>query len=267
MRLKGRKKVFSVIYIFLAVIVVTFFAKDVFMYTVTEVSQLIYPIQSKIYFFGKKAKESTETVLNYKELLEENSNLKKELTEKSLVEEKYEKLLKENVRLRDLLKMKSEFKYSFRVGKISFQQARELYESFAIDLGSKDGIKKNMPILYKDILIGRVEKVLDDYSIVQMITFQDSVVSTRTKSNTLGIVKGNRGDELVFEPVSAHEAKINIGEKIYTSGISDIYPKDIYVGEVSDVRDKYGDEKEYIIKEPFNILDINEVIVLTEVES
>ncbi|MGL4424748.1 MAG: rod shape-determining protein MreC [Cetobacterium sp.] len=263
---KKKNKVLNIIYIFAIVMVVVFFAKDVFKYTMTEMEELLLPIQSKIYFLGKKAKESTETVINYKELITENTELKKTITEKSLIQEKNQRLLEENSRLRELLEMKETFKFKFKVGKISFQQTREMYESFAINIGSKDGIQKNMPVLFKETLVGRVEKVFKNYSIVQMITFQDSIVSATAGGNTVGIIKGNRSDQLIFEPVSTHEAQLNVGDKISTSGISDIYPKGLSIAEITEIKKKYENNVEYFVKLPFNLTDINEIIVLTEVE-
>lgn len=264
----GRKKskVLNIIYVFIILMVVVFFAKDVFMYTMTEIEEILLPFQSRIYFLGKKAKESTESVINYKELLNENNKLKHTLVEKSLVEEKNQKLLEENDRLRELLNMKDHFKFNFKVGKISFQQTREMYESFAINIGEADGIEKNMPVLFNESLIGKVEKVFKNYSIVQMITFQNSIVSANAAGNTVGIVKGNRSDELIFEPVSFHEAQLAVGDKVYTSGISDIYPKGLYIGEVCEIKKKYENNVEYLVKLPFNIMDMNEIIVLTEVD-
>ncbi|MGL5355412.1 MAG: rod shape-determining protein MreC, partial [Cetobacterium sp.] len=129
-----------------------------------------------------------------------------------------------------------------------------------------DGIQKNMPVLFKETLVGRVEKVFKNYSIVQMITFQDSIVSATAGGNTVGIIKGNRSDQLIFEPVSTHEAQLNVGDKISTSGISDIYPKGLSIAEVTEIKKKYENNVEYFVKLPFNLTDINEVIVLTEVE-
>ncbi|MGL5000002.1 MAG: rod shape-determining protein MreC [Cetobacterium sp.] len=263
---KKKKKVLNIIYLFIIIMVIVFFAKDVFRYTMTEIEELLLPIQSKIYFLGKKAKESTETVINYKELVNENTELKNIITEKSLIGEKNQRLLEENNRLRELLEMKESFKFKFKVGKISFQQTREMYESFAINIGEKDGIQKNMPVLFKESLIGRVEKVFKNYSVVQMITFQESIVSATAAGNSIGIIKGNRSEQLTFEPVSFHESQLKTGDKIFTSGISDIYPKGLSIGEISDVKVKYENNVEYIVKLPFNVVDINEVIVLTEVE-
>ena len=82
---KKKNKVLNIIYIFIILMVVVFFAKDVFMYTMTEIEELFLPLQSRVYFLGKKAKESTESVINYKELLNENNKLKHTLAEKSLI--------------------------------------------------------------------------------------------------------------------------------------------------------------------------------------
>lgn len=196
----------------------------------------------------------------------ENDKLKHLIVQKSLVEKENQKLLNENERLRRLLELKGSFKFKFKVAKINFQQTREMYESFAINLGRIDGIKENMPVLNNNYLIGKIESVYDNYSIVQMITYQNSVVSASINKDIIGVVKGDRGDELVFEPVSFYEAKLNIGDKVFTSGISDIYPKDIYIGDIYKMVKKYGDTMEYFIKLPFNINDVYEVIVLTEVE-
>ena len=132
----GKKKngVLNIIYLLIIIMVIVFFAKDVFMYTMTEVEEFLLPFQSRIYFLGKTAKESTESVINYKELVSENSKLKHTIAEKSLVEEKNQRLLEENTRLRDLLEMKEHFKFKFKVGKISFQQTREMHQSLAINI-------------------------------------------------------------------------------------------------------------------------------------
>lgn len=251
-------------YFIVILAIIVFFSRDIFIYTLNKIEVFLFPIQEKIYSFGKKAKEGTENVLNYKELLAENLKMKEIINEKSLVEEKNLKLEEENKRLRELLNLKGSFQFNFRVAKVSFRQTRELYESFTINLGSKDGITKNLPVLYKDILIGRVEKVMEKYSLVQMITFQDSIVSATANGDVLGVIKGNRSEELTFEPISMHEAQLTVGSKIYTSGVSDIYPKGIYLGEITDIKKKYGNNVEYIVKLPFDIMDINEVILLTE---
>lgn len=262
---KKKHKLTNIIYIFIIILVIVFFAKDVFNYTVSGVEEIFLPIQSRIYFLSKKAKESTESVINYKEILSENSKLKDDLVLKSLVEEKNNRLLEENKRLRELLEMKDHFKFKFKVGKISFQQTREMYESFAINIGQDEEIGKNMPVLFNETLIGKVEKTFKNYSIVQMITFQDSIVSASI-GDMIGIVKGNRSNELTFEPVSLYEADIKVGDKVYTSGVSDIYPKGLYIGEITEIRQKYETTFEYIIKESFNVIDMNEIIVLNEVD-
>lgn len=260
---KNKKKTREIIYILIGIVFIALFAKEFFLYSLNRIEAIFYPVQSTIYSITKKAQKNKENIINYKDLINENEMLKKSLIEKSLLEESNEKFSEENERLRKILNMKESFKYKFVVGEISFQQTRELYESFTINLGEKDGIKKNMPILSNEILIGKIEKVFEKHSVVQMLTFQDSTVSSLANEKVLGVTKGQRNDELIFEPVSFYEVKLEKGDKIYTSGISNIYPKGLYIGEISEIRKKYGDINQYIVKFPVNVIDIREVIVIT----
>jgi len=59
------------------------------------------------------------------------------------------------------------------------------------------------------------------------------------------------------------DAKISVGDRIYTSGIGQLYPKDYFIGVVAKVETK----KENLFKRidlvlPFNVFELNEVIVI-----
>ena len=99
---------------------------------------------------------------------------------------------------------------------------------------------------------------------VDMITGENFNISALTENNMLGIAKGsNEGNgELYFEP-NTFENTIKSGEKVYTSGISDIYPKGLYIGYISDINE---DESEIFrsikIKTDIDVLNLNEVLVI-----
>lgn len=263
MKVNRNKKFIRIVYILIALILIVIFARRVMGGAMGILKNIINPVQSSIYSLGKNAKDKTQKVLDYKRLVNVETELEKIQNEKAITDEKVKLLMDENKRLRELLNLKGEFAYNFKIGRIDFMQSRELYESFTIDLGKNDGIKRNMPVLYRNSLIGRVKEVGRYGSQIQMITYQDSSVSAVANGNIIGLIKGNRDDELVFEPELAHKTNLQKGAKIYTSGISDIYPKGLYIGEISEVRKVKNDIK-YIVKLPLNVLDINEVIVLTK---
>lgn len=264
MKFKGNKKKIEIIYVVLIVFVLMFLGKGAFKYFNNSLNRIFYPIQAKIYSMGESVKEKIDSIQKYHVLLQENSKLKEELSEKTILSEQIKYLRDENRRLRKLLGIKGEFAYDFKIGKVSFHQVRELYESFSISLGKEDGIRKNMVVLSGKNLIGRVDQVMNNYSIVQMITDQDSVVSVLDQNNILGVVRGNRNGDLYFEPTSNYEVDLKVGDKVYTSGVSDIYPKGLYVGYVSEVDKNEKDPlKKYKVKTEVDVFDLNEIIVIT----
>ncbi|MBC2856596.1 rod shape-determining protein MreC [Cetobacterium sp. 2A] len=260
---RGNKKSSEILYIIIAITIMAFVLKGVVKYFNEQISDALLPLQSKIYLTGEDLKNKIENIKSYNKTYEENSDLRKQVSEKQMLEEETKYLREENRRLRELLAIKGEFNYNFKIGKVSFHQVRELYESFSISLGSENGMKKNMVVLSGKNLIGKVDKVINNYSTVQMITDQEVVVSVLTENNLLGIVRGDRSNQLFFEPSSMYEVELKVGDKVYTSGVSDIYPKGIYVGYISEVNeDEKNPMKKYKVGSEIDIFDLNEVIIM-----
>ena len=157
-----------------------------------------------------------------------------------------------------------EKKLNIKVAKVNFRNPNNIYERFYIDLGKKDGIKKNYIVLAGENLIGKIGKVYDDYSIVDMITGENYSVSSLTENNNLGIVRGsNEGDGTLYFEANTFQENISVGEKIYTSGISEIYPKGIYLGKVSEVIENGAEVlKSVKVESGIDILNLAEVLIL-----
>ena len=189
-------------------------------------SYIVFPVQRKIYQIGNYVKETKEAVISYQRVLEENRELKNEHIKYEMLVSYNKRLQEENKRLRDILGIKEEKKINLRVAKINFRNPSNLYVRFYINQGKKDGIKKNMIVLSGETLIGKIGRVYDDYSIVDMVTSENFNVSAMTESQMLGIIKGSDEDDgtLYFE-ANTFQNSIVVGEKVYTSGISEIYPK------------------------------------------
>ncbi|WP_294703650.1 rod shape-determining protein MreC [uncultured Fusobacterium sp.] len=228
------------------------------------ISYVVFPIQRQIYKIGNFFKESSEAVVSYKAILEENRTLKNEYVKYDMLLMYNKELSEENERLREILKMKEEKKLNIKVAKVNFRNPNNIYERFYIDLGKKDGIKKNYIVLAGENLIGKIGKVYDDYSIVDMITGENYSVSSLTENNNLGIVRGsNEGDGTLYFEANTFQENISVGEKIYTSGISEIYPKGIYLGKVSEVIENGAEVlKSVKVESGIDILNLAEVLIL-----
>ena len=228
------------------------------------ISYVVFPIQRQIYKIGNFFKESSEAVVSYKAILEENRTLKNEYVKYDMLLMYNKELSEENERLKEILKMKEEKKLNIKVAKVNFRNPNNIYERFYIDLGKKDGIKKNYIVLAGENLIGKIGKVYDDYSIVDMITGENYSVSSLTENNNLGIVRGsNEGDGTLYFEANTFQENISVGEKIYTSGISEIYPKGIYLGKVSEVIENGAEVlKSVKVESGIDILNLAEVLIL-----
>lgn len=257
---KRRKVYIAVVCIFFLLLIF----KGAINHGVELVSYVVFPIQKKIYEIGDYIKRTKEAIVSYQEILEENQVLKNEQIKYDILLSYNEKILEENRRLQEILKIKEEKNLNLKVAKVNFRNPSNLYTRFYINLGKKDGVKKNMIVLSGETLIGKVGRVYENYSIVDMITSENFNVSALTESQMLGIIKGSDEEDgtLCFE-ANTFQNNIEIGEKIYTSGISEIYPKGLYIGKVSEIDEDNGELFRSIkVKNDIDILNMMEVLIL-----
>lgn len=257
---KRRKVYIAVVCIFFLLLIF----KGAINHGVELVSYVVFPIQKKIYEIGDYIKRTKEAIVSYQEILEENQVLKNEQIKYDILLSYNEKILEENKRLQEILKIKEEKNLNLRVTKVNFRNPSNLYTRFYINLGKKDGVKKNMIVLSGETLIGKVGRVYENYSIVDMITSENFNVSALTESQMLGIIKGSDEEDgtLYFE-ANTFQNNIEIGEKIYTSGISEIYPKGLYIGKVSEIDEDNGELFRSIkVKNDIDVLNMMEVLIL-----
>lgn len=258
----------KILILFICIILILFFFRGVINNVVDEAGTVFFPIQRTIYNTGNYFKETSYAVTEYKRILEENRKLKNENVKLDMAIEFNKTLAEENKRLQELLKMKEKVALDLKVAKVNFRSPSNLYERFYINLGTKDGMQKNMIVLAGKTLIGKIGKVYEDYSLVDMVTGENFNLSVLTESQMLGIAKGSDEGtgELYFEP-NTFENTLQLGEKVYTSGISEIYPKGLYVGYISEIdQDESQIFRSIKIKTDLDILNLNEVLVIVPKE-
>ena len=242
------------------ILVTTAFVRSDFFISTTN--NLLLPIKIKIYETSNNFKEFFMTFSRIQEISQENENLKLSLEKQKYLSLDNKNLSEENQRLRELLKLKEEAKYDIVVAQISYIDALNPYETISINKGKKDGIKHNMAVTSDKGVIGRIKKVFEDYSIVELITSTKSYTSViDSDGKSLAILQGQGNDILNLEYVVTAE-NVHIGDKIYTSGISDIYKKNLYLGEIISIDDSDAMFKQIEVKLPYNIFNLRNVMVI-----
>lgn len=106
-----------------------------------------------------------------------------------------------------------------------------------IDKGSDEGVAVGNPVVTRDGLVGRIERVSRTRSVVQLLTDPDFRLGVRLASTqTLGI--GHGGDESGHFIVQKIQTGVPVqpGEVVLTSGLENsIMPPDIPIGTVDKV--------------------------------
>ena len=251
----------------LAVIIVTVLIFNRLLFKLKDqIDKVALPIQSKVYNVANRAIGLKDIIFSYEDIIAENENLKKENMELKIQKERNQKILEENERLSKLLEMKENtiYKGSLKFARVSFSDINNLNNKIFIDLGEKDGIKVDMIAVYGDYLVGKIIDVYSDYSVVELITNPNSVISAKTEADILGIARGSDEEDglLYFQP-SIVEDNLKEGEEIVTSGISDIYPEGIKIGKIENIDDRESySYKRIIIKPAFESKDLKELIVI-----
>ena len=97
--------------------------------------------------------------------------------------------------------------------------------------GGKDKELDKNPVIYDNTLIGFIDKVNNNDSIVKLITNNNSKVSVKI-NDELGILE-YKDNNLIISDINNY-ANINIGDNIYTSGLGNV-KENIYIGEVKDI--------------------------------
>ena len=251
----------------LAVIVVTVLIFNRLLFKLKDqVDKVALPIHSKVYSVANRAIRLKDIIFSYEDIIAENENLKKENMELKIQKERNQKILEENERLSKLLEMKenSIYKGSLKFARVSFSDINNLNNKIFIDLGKKDGIKVDMIAVYGDYLVGKIIDVYSDYSVVELITNPNSIISAKTEADILGIARGSDEEDglLYFQP-SIVEDNLKEGEEIVTSGVSNIFPEGIKIGKIENIDDKENySYKRITIKPPFESKDLKELIVI-----
>ncbi|MFN2176776.1 MAG: rod shape-determining protein MreC [Anaerolineales bacterium] len=105
-----------------------------------------------------------------------------------------------------------------------------------INRGSDDGLRRGMPVVTQQGLVGRIAAVTSGAARVQLITDPASSINVRLEpSRAQAVVLGNVSGELSLEMIP-QSAEVQAGDLILTSGLGGNYPSNIFIGQVTGVR-------------------------------
>ena len=130
-----------------------------------------------------------------------------------------------------------------------------------IDRGERDGVRRNMAVITPDGAVGKIIEVYRDNAQVLLLTDKDAGAGAMLlQTRSQGVTAGN-GEPMLSLNFVANDDKVSVGDRVVTSGMDKIFPRDIPVGTVTEV--KPGTTfKQIRLKPTANLERLEEVIVL-----
>lgn len=105
-----------------------------------------------------------------------------------------------------------------------------------INRGSDDGLRRGMPVVTQQGLVGRVAAVTSGAARVQLITDPASILNVRLEpSRAQATLIGDITGELALGMVP-QSVVVQLGDLVLTSGLGGNYPPNILIGQVTSIR-------------------------------
>jgi rod shape-determining protein MreC len=134
-------------------------------------------------------------------------------------------------------------------------------QTIFVDRGERDGIRRNMAVITPDGVVGKVSEAFSNSAQVLLLTDKDSGVGAMLAESRIQRPVGGTGEALLQLKYVTNDDTVNVGERVVTSGMDRIFPKDLPVGTVAEV--KPGNPFRLIRLRPAaNLERLEEVIVL-----
>jgi rod shape-determining protein MreC len=173
----------------------------------------------------------------------------------------------ETQRLQRLLAMRQAVPAEFLAARVVGKDSTNWFKTILLDRGSRDGVRRNQPVLAPDGLVGRVVDVTPTSARVQLLTDPvNAIGGLIQRTRVTGIVSGNlgAGARVRYLPLMADVVG---GDEMVTSGMGGVFPKGIPIGWITAVERRSGALfQEATLQPAVNLSRLEEVLILTALE-
>ncbi len=185
--------------------------------------------------------------------------------------ETFRNLEKENQELKRALKFAQSTTFRLLVARVIAREPSSWWRYITIDRGSEDGITIDHAVVSTGGLVGKIASVTPGTAKVVLLGDENCRVSaTLEGTNEQGIVVGEvteLGGVQCRMTFISKTAAIEIGQRVYTSGLGGVFPQGILIGEVIDMvasqkTSGFGLYQEVIIDPSAELSNIHEVFVV-----
>ena len=210
---------------------------------------------------------AADAILSRRELIQQNESLRRENQQLKFLQMQTSATMRENNQLRSAIGWQKQTPWKLKLANVVLRDPANWWRTAQIDLGSRDGLRENLPVLTNDGLIGRVSSVGLTRSQIILIGDPNCRVSARVENPThdIGVLGagGPLDDSLVGLSYLSSGANLKSGQLVVTSGEGGIFPAGIPIGQIVDAQQvEFGLYTEARVKLNANLGALEEVWVL-----
>lgn len=166
--------------------------------------------------------------------------LEKKIAELEWERDSLASLRAENERLRTMLGLKDSEPRHIASANVITRGAKRWINTFVVDAGSSEGVRKDMAVVSPDGLAGKVMRVEGGHSTVLLVNdvrFAAAVRFEDSRGEALLSGTGGNGCILKYFP---YDMPVKKGDVLVTSGLDGIFPAGIKAGHVAGVGPEEG---------------------------
>ena len=277
---KRRKKNFihpKILYMCLSVmcvllVLLSFKFSDRFAAVKTVVGDAISPMQKGINTVGRTISDKMELLSSKRELQEKNKELQEKLDALSYANKILTSENAELDNLQELYKLDKKYPdYPKVAATVISRDGNNWFNVFYIDKGKDDGVDVDMNVIAGNGLVGIVSEAGKHYAKVRAIIDDKSNVSAMFESTgETCLVKGDM--ESIYQgyidiEMISNTAKVQDGDEVVTSHISDKFLPGLSVGYIKDITtDSSNLMKTAHLTPVVNFDQLNTVLVITQLK-
>lgn len=235
------------------------------------VGYVVVPFQNGVSRIGTWLSVRVDELGELRIVLQENQELKEKIDELTTQNTQLQQDKYELNNLRELYQLDEQYSGYEKVGaRIIARDSGNWFHSFTIDKGSDDGLAMDMNVIAGGGLVGRIVNIGTNWSKVTAVISDNSNVSGMVlASSDFLMVRGSlelMADGMIeFEQLTDSAGKVQIGDKVVTSSISDKYLPSILIGYITEInQDSNNITKSGKITPAVDFEHLEEVLVILE---
>jgi rod shape-determining protein MreC len=211
---------------------------------------------------------AADAILPRRELLRQLEALRRENDQFRAQAAQAAAAARENDQLRALLGWQRQTPWKLKLANVVMRDPANWWRTVQIDLGSRDGLINNLPVLSSDgFLAGRIASVSLTHAQVVLIGDPGCKVSALVENpaRDMGVISpgGPLDNSFVELSYLSGSANLQPGQNVVTSGLGGVFPKGIPIGQIVDARPvEFGLYSEARVKLLVNLGSLEQVWVL-----